>query len=796
MTAAPRVVVVNDDPGQLRLISGLLEKRGIAITGFTDPEEGLRTLQTSNGIDLVVVDLHMPVIDGWRFCRLLRSPDFPSFNETPILVVSATFSGTDVEAVTADLGANAFLPAPFAPETLYGYVDELLAGRKPRATLTTVIVDDEPMLRDSLARSFEAHGFEVQTAATGEEGRELIQEIRPDVLILDYHLPDLPGGDLLDMVNRPGDPTIAIVITGDADPSLPVEMLRRGADAYIRKPFSPNYLVDVARHSRRERSLLRVEEILETRTQELRASEARYRSLFAAIPEPVLILDREGQILEANRVAEVTLESEPGALDQAKLRDLLPGERIDEVSAELTRVWEDETGDFDTVLQTRGGTTFEAEVSARVIEYQGASALLTVSRDVTERNRSREARRQLDAKIQHQQKLESLGVLAGGVAHDFNNLLVGMLGNATLAQMDLSPGDPVWECVKQIEVAARRAAELTAQILTYSGNAKVTLKEADLTQLIRELGQLVEPAVSKKAVVRYDLDEGLPPIRCDSSQIRQVIMNLIMNGSDALEGERGIVGVRASAVDADRDDLQSALIGNDLPEGPFVVLEVTDTGVGMDEATCQKMFDPFFTTKFTGRGRGLAATLGIIRSHGGSITVKSEPGSGTTIRVMLPAVKGEVRAQPPKEPPTDKRWRGSGTVLIVDDEDAVRRVAKSTLERFGFNVLVASNGQDGVDSYKQNEAGIRAVLLDLAMPEMDGEEALAAIRAHDPRARVVLSSGYGEAELIARLKDKGAAGFLSKPYGPLELIESLRAILPCEEEDRPRVTPADVVATG
>lgn len=590
--------------------------------------------------------------------------------------------------------------------------------------------------------------------------------------MVDYHLPDVQGGDLLDLVNSPGDPTIAIVITGDADPSLPVELLRRGADAYVRKPFNPNYLVDVARHSRRERSLLRVEEILETRTQELRASEARYRSLFAAIPEPVLIIDAEGRILEANRVAEVALEKEPGALDQVKLLDLLPGEQVDEVSTALTKVWEDEAGDFDTVLQTGSGTPFEAEVSARVIDCQGVSALLTVSRDVTERNRAREARRQLEAKIQHQQKLESLGVLAGGVAHDFNNLLVGMLGNATLAQMDLSPGEPVWECVKQIEVAARRAAELTGQILTYSGNAKVTLREADLTKLIRELGQLVEPAVSKKAVVRYDLDDDLPLIRCDGGQIRQVIMNLIMNASDALEGKRGIVGVRASFVDADRDYLQSGLIGDDLPEGPFVSLEVTDTGVGMDEATMRKIFDPFFTTKFTGRGLGLAATVGIIRSHRGSIAVESAPGDGTTVRVLLPAVKGRVRARPPEEPTVDKRWRGSGTVLIVDDEDAVRGVARSVLERFGFDVLVASNGYDGVESYRKNQGRIRGVLLDLAMPEMDGEEALDAIRALDPSARVVLSSGYAEAGLIARLMDKGAAGFLtvrwsfSRPSAP------------------------------
>jgi len=785
-----RIVVVNDDATQLRLVSALLETEGHQVTPYLDSEEALRALQGAPPPELVVLDLHMPGIDGWRFCRLLRSPDYEAYNRTPVLVVSATFTGTDVEAVTAELGANAFLPVPFSPETLRRYVTELLAGRRPSATLSVLVVDDERAIRELLRRVFSSHGYRVEVASTGVEGRSLARRMRPDILVVDHHLPDIPGDSLLSSLKRPGEAMVGILMTGDSDPGLALTALRKGADAYVRKPFDPSYLVDVAQKARRERSLLRVEEILESRTRELRSSESRYRSLFATIPEPILVLDESGRILQSNQVAERLLGLKAPDLFGTRFRSLVSPARVPDLERGLGQCWADGSGEFETTLVARDGTSWEGEVTARVVDFQGGKALLTVSRDVTERRQAERERERLAARAQHAQKLESLGVLAGGIAHDFNNLLVGILGNASFALMDLTEDHPAWESVKQVEVAARRAAELTSQILTYSGRAQVSMRPVDIATLIREMGQLLEPAVSRKALLRYELAPGLPAVLADPGQLRQVVMNLVMNASDALEGERGSIEVRTSLSALDSERLRAAVVGQDLPEGHYVVVQVTDTGGGMDAETLRKIFDPFFTTKFTGRGLGLAAVMGIVRSHGGGIMAESEPGRGSSFSILLPPSSHPVPHAGPEAPAplsADGVWKPSGTVLVVDEEAAVRSVARATLERVGFRVLECEDGREAVRLFQLHRLEMVAVLVDLSMPELSGEEVLLSIRSVDPGIRVILSSGFRGDEMEERLMQGGADALLWKPYGSEELLSTLHRLITSRQgRDRTR----------
>jgi PAS domain S-box-containing protein len=774
----PTVVVVNDDPTQLRLLTALLEPEGLEVRGYLDPEQALRDLEASAPPSLLVLDLHMPGIDGWRFCRLLRSPEYRDFNQVPILVVSHTFAGTDVEAVTAELGANAFLPVPFSPETYRSYVQELLAGRRPHATLSVLVVDDDRGIRELLRRTFAGHGYRVEVAASGVEGRALARRMRPDILVVDHHLPDVPGDALLASLKRPGDAMVGILMTGDPDPELAVTALRKGADAYLRKPFEPTYLLSVAQKARRERSLLRVEEILETRTQELRSSESRYRSLFATIPEAILVLDEAGRIIQSNEVAERRLRRKAPDLFGVRITAFVPPEAVEALDASLAACWAEEAGTFETTLVPVEGTPVLVEVSARVVEFQGGHALLTVSRDITERRRLEEERRRMEERVQHAQKLESLGVLAGGVAHDFNNLLVGILGNASFALMDLTPEHPAWESVRQIEAAARRAADLTAQILTYSGRARAAMRPVDLSWLVREMSPLLEPAVSRKARLEYDLAEGLPPFLGDPGQLRQVLMNLLMNASDALEGNRGVIRVRTAVVELGRDTLSGAALGSDLPAGDYLLLEVVDTGSGMDEETLRRIFDPFFTTRFTGRGLGLAAVLGIVRAHGGGILVRSVPGEGSAFQVIFPeSVPSPLSIPPDGERTEDLSWRGAGMVLVVDDEEAVRSVARSTLERAGFTVLTSSDGREGIRLFQEHRNEVVALVVDLAMPEFNGEEVLLAVRTLDPVVRVIVSSGHADDDTLRSLSEKGADAFLRKPWDPEGLRRTLHTLL-------------------
>ena len=406
----------------------------------------------------------------------------------------------------------------------------------------------------------------------------------------------------------------------------------------------------------------------------------------------------------------------------------------------------------------------------RVTHYEGYVL------DITERKRAEEERRQLELQIQHAQKLESLGVLAGGIAHDFNNLLVGVLGYAGLAEMELPADSPARESVQKIEKAARRAADLTRQLLAYSGRGRFAVEWVDLPALVEEMAHLLQTSVSKKARLEYDFARDLPPIEGDATQLRQVVMNLITNASDALGDQSGAITLRSGVVHVDRDELAETYLSADLPEGPYVYVEVSDTGCGMDEETLAKIFDPFFTTKFPGRGLGLAAVLGIVRGHRGALKVTSEPGRGSTFRVLLPC-GGRPEAPVEAEPAPGGNWRGAGTILVVDDEESVRAVAQLILERSGFAVLTAVDGREALDVFRAHRDEIALVLLDLTMPHLSGEETLQELRRISADVRVILSSGYNEQEVAGRDAGKSPVRFIQKPYSPSALIEKVREAL-------------------
>ena len=398
-----------------------------------------------------------------------------------------------------------------------------------------------------------------------------------------------------------------------------------------------------------------------------------------------------------------------------------------------------------------------------------------------EREQAQEERKNLEGKLQQAQKLESLGVLAGGIAHDFNNLLTAVLGNAELALMELSPEAPARAEIQQISTAARRAAQLTRQMLAYSGRGKFLVEALDLSKLVEEMAHLLQVSISKNVVLKYNFAENLPAIEADASQIRQVVMNLIINASEAIGEKSGVVTVSTGVIQAERSYLSETYLDENLPEGYYVSLEVADTGCGMDEQTQQKIFDPFFTTKFTGRGLGLAAVLGIVRGHGGALKIDSQPQRGSTFKVLFPASRQPVEESVGPSA-TEQEWRGSGVILAVDDEETIRIAAKKILERQGFTVLTAEDGLEALEIFRSRADEIVAVLLDLTMPRLDGEETLRELRRIRPEVRVILSSGYDEEETANRFAGKGLAGFVQKPYGIRPLVEKIRQALEAPPE--------------
>jgi PAS domain S-box-containing protein len=380
-----------------------------------------------------------------------------------------------------------------------------------------------------------------------------------------------------------------------------------------------------------------------------------------------------------------------------------------------------------------------------------------------ERKRAEEERQRLQAQVQHVQKLESLGVLAGGIAHDFNNLLGTILGNADLALMDLPADSPARASLEEIGKAVRRASELSNQMLAYSGRGRFIVQPINLSDLVREMGELLKVSISKKAALEYDLMDDLPAIMVDATQVRQVVMNLITNASEALGENDGRITIRTRVVQTERDDLSAGHPGETPHVGQYACLQVADTGCGMDEATKARIFEPFFTTKFTGRGLGLSAVLGIVRSHKGTIQVDTIPGQGTTFTVLFPLTEEPSVAPPQKGAPATS-WRASGTILVVDDEEAVRAVAGTMLERSGFTVLTASDGRQAVEVYRAHAGELAAVLLDMNMPEMGGEETFRALQEVHAGIPVIVTSGYGEQDIIDRFAGQGFAGFIQKPF--------------------------------
>ena len=379
--------------------------------------------------------------------------------------------------------------------------------------------------------------------------------------------------------------------------------------------------------------------------------------------------------------------------------------------------------------------------------------------------------RQSEEQMRNAQKLESLGVLAGGIAHDFNNLLVGVLGNASLALSELPPDAPARQFVKDVETSAQRAAELTRQMLAYSGRGKLVVEPLNLSEVVQEMTQLLGRVISKRARLSLHLRDDVPRIVADGTQLRQVVMNLITNASDALGGEPGLVSVRTGTVHADARMLAGTYLNEELPAGEYVYLEVTDSGVGMDAATRARIFEPFFTTKFTGRGLGLAAVLGIVRGHKGAIDVTSDPGCGTTFRVLFPLSPAIVEVPSPQAP-APAEWKGSGRALVVDDEEAVRSVARHVLERSGFAVIEAATGEEALSICSASLQTFRFVVLDLTMPGMSGEATLSELRRQWPSLPIVVSSG------LVPDDGNGMDGlpFLAKPYRPSELVEIVRRL--------------------
>jgi PAS domain S-box-containing protein len=524
----------------------------------------------------------------------------------------------------------------------------------------------------------------------------------------------------------------------------------------------------------------------EQERQALRESEERYRIVTEISRDAIEVVNEKGTTIYVNPAMEDVLGfTREECLDKPieEWWDIVHPDDRDRVAEEYDRVVNKHETVYYAPMRCRrkdGRWIWIKAIATSYLSASGERCVLEVTRDITEEVEAEQHRHETAAKAKEARRLESLGLLAGGIAHDFNNILVAVLGYADLALHELSASSPARQMIKNVMKGGQRAADLCSQMLAYSGKRQLGVGAIALSEVVNEMSQLLEASVSKQAVLEYELAATLPAIEADATQLRRVVMNLIVNASEAIGNKSGVISVSTGTTECDSDDLSKAFfVGEKIFEGVYVYLQVSDTGCGMDEETKEKIFDPFFTTKFTGRGLGLATVLGIARAHNGAIELESEPGKGTIIRVLIPAVEQPAEALV-RETPDPAAWRGSGTVLVVDDEEPVRAVASMMLENAGFNVRAAADGLEALEIFRKHQGDVVCVVLDLTMPNMDGEETLGELRRIQEDVKVILSSGYHEDDLRERLVEVGFAGFVKKPYTSEALIEQLRQIL---EED-------------
>ncbi len=629
-----------------------------------------------------------------------------------------------------------------------------------------LVVDDDADNRDILARRLEREGFSAACVSSGAAALDRLGREPFDLVLLDIIMPGMDGFQVLQQMKTRLElqEIPVIVLSALDDQANAVRSIEMGAEDFLAKPYDAVVL------------RARIGAILRRRRAEAERAEMAesLHLLLESTGEGVVGEDREGRCVFVNRAAVELLRCSREQLLGRDLHAAIHHSRPDGSPyppeacpiRTVLRTAEPRRGRDETFIRP-DGTTFAVEYSAHPIRRDGRTegVVLTFA-DISERKRSEE-------NLLQTAKLESLGVLAGGIAHDFNNILTGILGNTSIVLEALPKTDPNRGLLSEVVSAGERAADLTRQMLAFAGKGQFVVEPVDLSKAIQDIGELLAATLPKTARLRMHLGAHLPSVEADSRQIQQLVFNLVLNAGEAVGDRPGQVTIETGVRDLPKGAPSEPPFGRAAP-GRYVFAAVQDTGAGMDAATRTRIFDPFFSTKFTGRGLGLAAAMGIARAHHGSIRVETEPGKGSRFELLLPAL----RQQAIPMPPATTNVAAARTILVVDDEEIVRHTTQAMLERKGFRVLVAENGQQGVEVVRERAPEISLVLLDMTMPVMSGEEAARFMRAIQHDIPILVSSGYNENDVARRFSGIRVAGYLRKPFTSAALMERIHAVLP------------------
>jgi len=506
---------------------------------------------------------------------------------------------------------------------------------------------------------------------------------------------------------------------------------------------------------------------------QLQDSETLYRTLFEQSPDGIQLTDPFTlRALYFNSAMHQLLGYSRDEYAQLQVADYEAVDAPDTITARVKLLMDTGKATFESVYRTKQDALRNVHVSLRAITISGQPRIMAIVRDITERKKLEIERMEMERRLQHAQKLESLGVLAGGIAHDFNNLLAAIMGNLDLSLLQLPASSPERGRIEQAFQACQRAADLTRQMLAYSGKGAFENREINLSDEVRRNAELLRTSIPRTISMLVEVAPDLPPIMADPGQIQQVIMNLITNAGEAIGQAPGLIAITTGIADYDGAALAGSVLEEKPAPGQFVWLEVADNGCGMDEEIRHRLFEPFFTTKFTGRGLGMSAVLGIVTAHHGAIFLESAAGSGSRFRILFPAMV----ASPQQIAAVDDAVEvpiAHGAVLVADDEEMVREYCCACVEALGYRVLTAADGMEAVALFRNQGDEISLVIMDLTMPRMDGIAAFNELKRLRPELKVIISSGYGEQNVVTQFAGEKPAGFIQKPF----TIQSLQEII-------------------
>lgn len=635
-----------------------------------------------------------------------------------------------------------------------------------------LVVDNDPVMLKWMTNLLEKEGYQVLAGEDGLSALNLLKTYKPDVIFADLIMPNIDGEKLCQVIRKdPHLKDVFLVVFSAVAPEKDLALSQIGADFCLAKTSFDKMSRHIrealgeldrrASYSQTVPTLCLKDAIPRQITKELLNSRKHFELILRSMEEGILEINPQGQIIYSNPSAlsliglpeEQVLASNFIHLFQEADREKLKG-LLSTLEEEGRRI------NVNHPFQLDGR---QVSLSLLPIPDGEHRSTIILVKDVSERKK-------MEAQLLQAQKMEAIGTLAGGIAHDFNNLLMVIQGNVSLMLLEVEPSHPHYEMLKAIEKKVQNGSRLTSQLLGYARKGRYEVKPILFNQLVKETSETFG-RTRKNIVIHLDLSPDLHSLEADPSQMEQVLMNLLVNAADAMP-HGGELFLRTANVT--HREIQSEVY--EAIPGDYILLSVTDTGIGMDQKTMERIFEPFFTTKEFGRGTGLglASVYGIVKGHNGYINVQSEVGKGTTFFIYLPASVEEVESQPQKE---EGIVKGQGTILLVDDEEYILDVGEKILKTLGYGVLLADTGEKAVQLYETNKNQIDLVILDLIMPYKGGEEVFAFLKKMNPEVKVLLSSGYSMNGQTAEIMKKGCKGFIQKPFSIKELSQKLKEIL-------------------